>query len=638
MSNSADSATKPRYKKKFFLRVEAIVPFGIIVTLIVLYFVLFFDLHLRKGIEWFATEGNGAEVNVGYLKTSFLRGTFAMGDIQVTDPDEPSKNRVHVGSVSFNLLMDALLRAKFVISQASITDIATGTARRSPGRVLPTEGEGASLSSKLKKKASEEFKKTGLANIGKLLEGFDPTKQLKDIGNLKTLTRIQELQGQLSKKQGDWNNGLKAIPSQQEITAIQNKVNAIKVGGDPGQIQGQIQQIQGVITEANQKISEVKSKGDSLAGDVNGFGQSVGQLDALVQQDKKDLENKIKLPSLDSKDLASQLFGPSIMSKVGQVERYIALSRQYMPSKKAKTEDSKPSRAALKPPRRGEGVNYEFGKPNSYPHFWLQKAVISSKAGASPFGGNLEGQLLDFTTNPAMIGRPAVAFARGNFPNQQMSDVEGRVTFDHTGEIPSETVRATIGTYPVANQLFSESDDLKFGFNKANAGAGVTANFKGEQFAITFDTDYRQVDYRVEAQSKLLESTLRGIVKDIPAVKVQAKLTGTWDTIAFGIDSNLAGALQQGFSKQLQAKVAEARQKIDSLVQEKVGAQKAALTKQFDDNRAKILGQVDERRKQAEAVQQQAQGKLTQAQNQANAAAEAAKQKALGEARKKLPF
>ncbi|MCC7441458.1 MAG: TIGR03545 family protein, partial [Bdellovibrionales bacterium] len=133
----AEKTKKP--KNKGPIRFEAIVPIALVCLGVGAYFTLLFDWHLRLGIQYGATLANGAEVNVGYLRTSFWNATFKMGEIQVTNPEQPERNRVSVGGIHLDLLWDALLRGKVVIPTAGITNIALNTARSSPGRVLPKD-------------------------------------------------------------------------------------------------------------------------------------------------------------------------------------------------------------------------------------------------------------------------------------------------------------------------------------------------------------------------------------------------------------------------------------------------------------------------------------------------------------------
>src|SRR3990167_5918284 len=116
-------------KRKGPIRFEAIVPIAIIVGLVVAYFVLFFDMHLRMGIEYAATYANGAEVNVARVRTSLVGASFEIAGIQVTDPEKPMRNRAVIGRIHANFLWDALLRAKFVTVSAGVDGIETNTER-----------------------------------------------------------------------------------------------------------------------------------------------------------------------------------------------------------------------------------------------------------------------------------------------------------------------------------------------------------------------------------------------------------------------------------------------------------------------------------------------------------------------------
>src|SRR5687768_6940421 len=95
------------------IRFEAIGPFAIFVVLVGLYFAFLFDFHLRKILESAGTWINGAEVNIAELDIAWKSGRFTVGDIQVTDRQEPEYDRVRIGSIGLDWSWDALLRAKF---------------------------------------------------------------------------------------------------------------------------------------------------------------------------------------------------------------------------------------------------------------------------------------------------------------------------------------------------------------------------------------------------------------------------------------------------------------------------------------------------------------------------------------------
>ncbi len=617
---------KPRYKRQGPIRVEAIAPFCIFSALVYFYFLLFFDGHLRRGMEYGATIGNGAEVNIASVHTSFWKATFQLNDMQFTDPARPERNRLQVGAIGFALHWDALLRAKFVIDLASITGIEVQTPRTSPGRVLPPEDEKNGLMSVMKEKLAS----TPIGDVAKLLQGFDPSKEIKDLGNLKSLARINELKAQLPKKEQEWTQALNSLPSDKDLDATKQKIAGLKIGGNPMEIQGQIKTLDEVVKGTQAQVDGVKKKGDTLVGDVGHFSSSVGQVDDLMKKDREEVESRLKLPKIDSKSLAKQMFGELLGSKMGQFEQYISMAKKYMPAKK----DKKKGQVAARP-SRGRGKNYEFGHVHGYPLFWMKRAVITSRAENTALGGNINGEILDVCSNAAMIGRPAVLRVHGDFPKRDIHGFVLQGLVDSAKEDLEVSMNASVTQFPVEGMPLSNSDQLKFGMTKAVGLATIDGGMKGDAIHFGMNSAFKNVVYEIVTPSKLLETVLKTSTASLPAVTMGAKVTGTFKDPVISIESNLAQALESGLSKQLQAQLAEARKKIDGMINEQVGKQKAELTHQMDQAKAKVTGQVDAAKKKAEAIQGEAQAKLNQAKNQL---AGSAKQQGLDAVKKKLPF
>ncbi|MDW8190756.1 MAG: TIGR03545 family protein, partial [Pseudobdellovibrionaceae bacterium] len=77
-------------KKQSITRYEAVLPTLIIAGLMYIYFLLFFDKHLKWAIETLGYEVTGAEVNVGNLSTSFFNASITIKELQFTNPEKPT--------------------------------------------------------------------------------------------------------------------------------------------------------------------------------------------------------------------------------------------------------------------------------------------------------------------------------------------------------------------------------------------------------------------------------------------------------------------------------------------------------------------------------------------------------------------
>ncbi|MCM2282152.1 MAG: TIGR03545 family protein, partial [Bdellovibrionaceae bacterium] len=325
------AATKKGPKKKGPIRIEAIVPFGIVVALIWVYFAIFFDGHVRRAIEFGGTFANGAEVNVGSVKTSFLGASLEISDIQVTDVDEPAKNKIQIGTIRWKMLWDALLRGKVAIQDASILDIGISTARKRPGRVLPKPPPGTqSGSEKLREaaldQAQKQFEGNVLGDVAAMLGGVDPKEQLKNIeGQLTSVLRTKELQEELKKKEQEWKERLASLPQSKDLKDIETRIKSVKLDGFKGplEVQQSIKELDAIRRDVDTKVKAVDSTAKTLNSDVNTYSKTISDLNEMVKKDIDDIEKRLQIPKLDVKNLAGNLFGDMFLTKVKQAKHYM---------------------------------------------------------------------------------------------------------------------------------------------------------------------------------------------------------------------------------------------------------------------------------------------------------------------------
>jgi uncharacterized protein (TIGR03545 family) len=638
MTNSTVKTPPPEKKKKVKgpIRTEAIVPTLIIFALVFTYFHFFFDGHIRRGIEYVGTQANGAEVNVGGLETSFFGGYIHFFNIQVTDKNKPHRNLIEIGKINFDLLWDALLRAKIVVEDASVINIQALTPRKTPGYVVPPSDPKASVITKLQGQVVDQMKSQFSGNVlgdaAQLLEGTDPKDLLKNIeGELKSSGRIKELEAELKEKEKAWKERIEKLPQSKEIQALVDRAKKIKFGNDPAQIAKSIKEIDSIVKEVDQKVKYVKETGDTLNGDIKTYDKAFRELEDFVKKDIEDLEARAKIPKIDPKDMAMRLFGAKFASQLAEVRKYSAIAKQYMPPKKTKEEKMEDQ---VIPPPRSSGHTYQFGRPNSYPLFWLKKAELTSEPTDSEYSGRIRGKITDISSDPVHLGRPIVALFQGDFPKMQIMGLDVLLKFDHTTEIAKESLDMKIGSYPIGEYTLSDSKDVRFNIAKAAGDAKVLANLQQDEVSIQIDSNIKSIDYQVEAKSKIVQEILEAVAKDVPLINVNASASGHWDQLKFNIDSNLASAIGNAFKKQIDAKIAEARAKLKEFIDEKIGKEKAKLTEEYDKIRKQVTGELDKKKSEIDNAKKQAQGNS----KNKNKGLEDAGKKALDDLKKKFKF
>lgn len=565
-------------KKKGPIRFEAIIPITIIFALMFAYFKFFFDAHLKMGMELGGTYANGAEVNVGSLSTSFLKASLDISNIQVTNKEKPMENIVQIGGINFKATWAGLLRGKVIIPLASIKDIMVNTPRKKKGYVLPPKKSSEDSMESVKGSALAVTQKaldgSVFGDIAQVASGTDYKDKLKEMeGNLKTSQFIQKMDAELKEKEKLWKERIEKLPKKEEFKAIEDRMKAIKIDGkDPVAVIKAIDEIDKLYKEVDGKVKAVKDSKDALGSDINQYKNIYGDIKKFVDEDIKDLEAKMGIPSLDPKDLAMRIFGRQFGVEIQRVEKYMRVAREYMPPPKKDRE-----KTALTPREREVGRDYKFPKTNYYPKFWIAKANVNSKATANGFSGTIGGEIIDITDDPKSLGRPLQAKLTGEFPNSNIFGVILHAVIDHTTENPKESGKIKVGAFPLKDIKLSDSKDVTFGFQEATGASELDVILQNEEVNIKFNAGFDKIKYLVEAEKPKAKEILTGVANGLGALTLNGSATGTWTNMDLDIGSNIGERLQAALKQEFDKQVAELKAKLREEVNKKIDGEKEKL-------------------------------------------------------------
>ncbi len=620
MTTSTDPKPTKKPKAKGPIRWEAVIPAAIATGLVGAYFTLFFDGHVRRGIEYIGTQVNGAEVNIGRLSTSVLGARLEIDDIQVTDKNKPERNLAQVGKIRFQMSWDALLRAKVLVNDASILNIQALNKRKTPGYVVPPPPPSSEPSlldkaqDQVLAQTQKKFNKNFLGDVANILGGTDPQEQLKNIqGQLKSDARIKELEKELKEKTAKWEKRIKELPQGQELKQYETRIKALKFDGkNPAEFAKSLDEAQKIIKEVEQKVKLVEQTTKDVKGETNAYAQAFKDLEKMVNEDIKDLQTRLKLPNVDGKEFSQQLFMQMIEQKLVGVRKYAELARHYMPPKKTAEQKKALKDERIVPPKRGQGKNFRFPITTGYPLFWLKHAAISSELGQSEFSGNIKGEIKDLTTDPGFIQKPTLILAQGDFPKQGIQGLDAKITLDHTKEQARESMVVTVAAFPVGENKLSDSPDVRLALAQATGSSVLNATLVDETITVDIKNNFSSLKYDLEAKNKMVKEIIGNILNDIPTISLNAKVVGSFSDFDVNINSNLGDELANGFKKQLQAKIDEAKTQLKKMIDDRIGAEKnklkaemdktiGGLTKELDGKKAEVDKTVNDAKNSASA-------------------------------------
>ncbi len=597
-------------KKKGPIRVEAVVPALVIFLIIYGYFFFFFDGHVRRAAEYLLTQVHGAEVNIGDFDTSFLNASMSIKSIQITDKNRPERDLFRVGEIKFKALWDGLLRAKVVIDEASISNIQALVPRKTPGRALPPAPPSensilAKAEREIVSQTRERLQDNFLGDLAALLSGVDPKDQLKTIeGELKASLRIKELESELKAKKELWDQRLKNLPESSYFKDLEKRFNAINWDEkDPLKFANNLNTANNLIKEAKEKVKEIDSAQRDLRGDVQVYGNSIKELETFIEQDLKDLQNRLKIPSLDPKDITQQFFMKQVEERLVSVRKYYEVAKEYIPPKRTAEEKAKRKEEALVPRKRGEGEDFSFPITTGYPKFWLKKAHISSTVSASAeYSGNITGEIIDVNSHPQYLKRPTRINIAGDFPKQNILGLDLKAVIDHTTDTPKQTVDLKLNSFPMSSLKLSDSPDVKLNINDSIGAIQVAASLSEGHISLDTKSRYNQLQYEIQAKEKIVQEILNGVFQGISQITLNAKVQGPWNKLNFNLNSNLGQELAQGFGKQLQLKIDQAKAQIRNQIDQQIGAEKEKLEAQIKNLSADLEKSLGVKRSEVDKV------------------------------------
>lgn len=599
--NEEESEKKP--KKKGPIRWGAIVPIFVILLGFFLYGKYAFDSHLRKAIIYGLEMANGAEVNLKTASLSFLKGKLTLSNLQVTDKENPTHNLVAVGKIDFNLNTYELLKAKFIVEKSEVTNIQWGNKRQNPGRIIkrppPDPKEGPSTIDQIEdstlKTMQQNFKGNALGDAANVLSGEKSTKdQLDEIkGELTTEKKIKELEAELKGKEEQYKNLVKSIKSQDDLKNIKTQVNGFK--WDKKDPIGSLKKVNDLIKTTNSTVKKYKEDIKNVEKDIK-LATNVGKnIDEWIEEDMKNLQSRAGIPELNPEELAFSLFGNYFGTKVASFRKYSEMAKEYMPPPKDERKQN-----TLIPKKRGEGRNFLFPKKGENPKFWIKDILVSSTAGKSEYGGDLSGHILNITSSQNLIGKPTTLDIKGNFPKQRIDGVQIRGILDHRTDDHKQEMEVSVASYPFPSKNLSKSKDLSLELESSPASLTFKATNQGEMANVGLVTNVAQPKFNVNAEKKLVKEIVQNSLDGMSNLNIRADARGPWKSLMWKFRSNLGDQLTQGFKKELDNRIKDAKKKLKEKLLAKIEPQKQAYLGKVKNLEKELKGELEKQKGQAD--------------------------------------
>lgn len=535
----------------------------------------FLDRGIQSAIETAGTAAVGARVDVANVSTSFWHLTAEVKGLAVTDPDNPMTNAIEIGTLRFHLQPKPLFWKKFIVEQAEILGIRTGTPRKTSGAIKKKEKKPASATEKLAREAAGAAKEN-------LKEAYDP-KKLVSPENLASYRKAIAEQERLTGLADQWKTRTQNLSDQELARRTQDFVNKVKnekFSGLEGvaKAQGLIKEGQTLKDELSSAQKELKSLGSDLTQEVADAKGTLKEIDRLRRQDIDTAIAGIK-ESLSPEGLTKGLLGiegfAKLQKALGWIERARALSG-----------DDKGEKAPP-PARIGRDVTFPFH--HRWPTFHLMKASLS---GETPKALAYQGTLSDLTSDPKLLGKPALLELAGQSGERSLSVF---ASLDLTTETPAETVDATYTGLPLKGIHLGAFRGAPVSIDEGRAAVKTKFKVRGSDLEgkVHLDAAQLKVGRLASEKTDRVTTAVENVLKGITETQIGVDISGTIKNPRFALNSTLDNQLRAAVKQALDLEVANLRADVEKQVARLVDKETEKLSQLINKNAGPALEKIN---------------------------------------------
>jgi len=264
---------------------------------------------IKDRLEAELTKAWQAEVNVGAVEVHLLPIGITVRQIQLTDPNQPTRNLAVIGrAYAEPALIDMFkMDMKPILDEVDVQGIRLYQKRAQAGRVY--------------KKPDQLVEQTrALAQQGLPPVRLPEPETILKSEKLKTVEQAEQLKRQLEVLQKQWQDLQQALPNEQTLAQYKAELNKLKQGGLNPQVLQQFEQLKKRI-EADRKQLEAAKK---LLAQAEQLKTSLAALKKLPAEDLQRLQRKYTFNATGMTHLAQTLLGEQVRAYLQVATGWIA--------------------------------------------------------------------------------------------------------------------------------------------------------------------------------------------------------------------------------------------------------------------------------------------------------------------------
>ena len=474
------------------MRWSYIIPRLVILGLIWAFMAFGFDPALRYTATQTVQAITGAKADIGVFQTGFFPPRLTVQSVALASHSKPGTNLVEFDTMQLSIAGAPLLRKSYVVEEALVTGVRFGTSRSDNGQLEQApESDGPTIPPWVTDK---------LKNIGDewLDEFTDQVKAQLDPNLLESYRVGNELYAKWDVRFNDMSDKVKTSKAQLEL--LKQQMEDAK-NGDTLQ---KIEKYLALAQRADLMMRESRALLDQFKNTVPlEVKDDFARLDQAQKNDRVMVGNTIQALKPDSRKITESLIGEEMYLQLQQMLTWLETLRSYQDDLKQPP-----------PPERSRGRDFEYEILNPTPRVLCRKMLMNGELMLGKTPTPFEASLTDVTSDPKLLGRPAMM----NVVTSGSSPIQVVVQHDATQDIATTRLAADFTDNSVQHLSAGKAEKHRLTANISNMRwkARVTVVQDTIQGEVSVVSDFGSPEFQttkksVELLAGLTEQTLSGI-------------------------------------------------------------------------------------------------------------------------------
>jgi uncharacterized protein (TIGR03545 family) len=565
-----------------FFRLGYILPR--LVLLVVLYCAL--EYGTGWGLHYAVVSGGqsaiGAKVELDSSAVSVLEARATLTGLRVTNPKRPMENLLEAEKIELDFESDSFLRKKVIANHGVVRGIKFNTPRETSGALDP---EDETLGSD----APGWFGGAGQA-AGQAADKWLDDIELKFAGDhedFESVKLARELSQSWPQRFDKLNADAKSLQAEVETLREQAKEarsNPLR-GAD-------------FLAAAPQRAADLRQRLANLHAELTSLPAEVkadkSRIDDARRRDEALIRERLQVNQLDPQSLTSQLLGEQVTGSIDSLVGWVRWTRQMVPSSKVRPVVT----------QRTRGVDVNFAGVRQRPDLLIRELAVSGSARMGGRPMELVGTITDFTTSPAIHGKPI----RAVFNSTGGLEMVVRLTVDRTGGVATDELIVDCPAFDLPQGQLGNPEKLGLAMAPSTGSLSVSLRIEGEQLS----GDIQLVQDRVAlspvvgpSASKLarrMGDAVGSSLATLPKPATRVTLSGTLDDPKLAVWSTLGPAVAESLQNAATNLAREEAQKRLESTQQKLAGELASLDRKVNDAMTKLTAEVEAPRQEIERL------------------------------------